>query len=151
MEKTQDKEKLSQDGQKKDTENKPLTKEDLKIGEIRIGDTLKKVKEIYGEPSEKTIVHGQGAPQWNYESQGLSFLGETIWAINAYDSFKGSTSRGIKNGDSIEKVKKAYPDVYTYPAYKSHDFLVQKDGDYSITFDTENGIVIGISVSKDLE
>ncbi|KEQ25426.1 M56 family metallopeptidase [Paenibacillus tyrfis] len=129
---------------------KPLSYADMAIGDIKIGDSGESIVERYGNPSKKTIVHGNGAPEWIYEKHGFFVDVDPVWAIRVTSPFKGSTSRGIHIGSKEEEVKKAYPDSY----FNSNGFtgLVQNstDGTYQIVFELEKGIVIAIAMQKDL-
>lgn len=125
---------------------KPLLEDELYIGDISIGDSIKQIKNIYGEPNEKTIVHGQGDNLWIYSSEGFSVaFGNKIWGITVFEPFRGNTSRGIKIGSSLEELKKAYPDIR-----ETHNVLSQNSNDmkYQINFEVKNNKVNNISLNK---
>ncbi|WP_213621455.1 hypothetical protein [Paenibacillus sp. J22TS3] len=104
--------------------------------------------EKFGEPSEKTIVHGIGDPEWIYKKQGFSVSLDPVYAIQATSPFSGSTPRGIKIGSTEEEVKKAYPDVIV-----SDNNLAQKSTNdvYYLNFGMENGVVKSIFMTEDIE
>lgn len=126
---------------------KPLTRADMKIGDVQLGEASKELIEKFGEPSQKTIVHGIGDPEWIYKKQGFSVSLDPVWAIRATSPFSGSTPRGIKIGSTEEEVKTAYPDVFV-----SDNLLVQNSTDrvYQLVFDMENGVVTAIAMHEDL-
>jgi len=39
---------------------------DMKIGNLAIGQTLESIQSKFGNPELKTIAHGNGDPQWEY-------------------------------------------------------------------------------------
>lgn len=131
-------------------DKKPLSYADMAIGDIKMGDSSESISERYGKPSKKTIVHGNGAPEWIYEKHGFFVDIDPVWAIRVTSPFKGSTPRGIHIGSTEEEVKKAYPDSY----FNANGLtgLVQNstDGAYQVVFELEKGVVKAIVMHKDL-
>ncbi|MBU5445583.1 M56 family metallopeptidase [Paenibacillus sp. MSJ-34] len=131
-------------------DQKPLSYNDLKIGDIQIGDTSDSLMERYGDPSKKTTVHGIGDPEWIFEKYGITVFLDPVWAIRVTNPFSGSTPRGIRIGSTEDEVKKAYPD-----SFPDSDFnrLVQNstDGVYQLVFVLKNRAVSAIFLQKDLQ
>ncbi|GMK48875.1 hypothetical protein PghCCS26_60050 [Paenibacillus glycanilyticus] len=123
-----------------------LSATDLSIEGIRIGGSIDDVVKSYGQPSEKTVSHGLDTPYWIFKEQGIyiDFDGP-IWQATVTPPFKGKTPRGISIGSSTEDVLKAYPDITTGDSY------IQKsaDGQYSIQFSINNGMVTQINMWQD--
>lgn len=133
-------------------ERKDLTVEDMKIGDIQIGSSIEIVQRLYGDPSEKTTVHGIGDPLWYYKNQGLEVsFGGPIWRVRVTEESVGSTPRGIHVKSTKKDVISAYPNV---KEIKDQDrtslLLISSDRKYSIYFGLENDIVTSILLDKDL-
>ncbi|CAH0122383.1 hypothetical protein PAE9249_04933 [Paenibacillus sp. CECT 9249] len=124
-------------------DQKPLSYNDLKIGDIQIGDTSDSMIDRYGDPSKKTTVHGIGDPEWIFEKYGITVFLDPVWAIRVTSPFSGSTPRGIRIGSIGDEVRKAYPD-----SFLDSDFnrIVQNstDGVYQLVFSLKNGAVSAI-------
>lgn len=102
----------------------PLTKENVSLAGIHIGDSQEQVFKLYGEPTEKeqfhsTPFHGW-IHGWNYEELGL-FV--SFYRKNEFEPIQGvvdvlvsapstlHTNTGIGIGDSIEKIVDNYDSV----------------------------------------
>ena len=118
-------------------ESKELTENDMKIGKLFIGESLAKVQQYFGKPTVITIVHGNGAPQWEYIDQKFTVGGDHVFSINASGVNLGSTPRGIHIGSKEQDVRKAYPNAewgrYNFPNMLE-GFDKSKDGKYDIAF-----------------
>jgi len=93
------------------SQSKELTKDDLKIGKLFIGESLADVQKDFGKPTVKTIVHGIGAPQWEYPNLRFSVGGDPLFTIDVSSKDLGSTPNGIHIGSTEQEVQKAYPDA----------------------------------------
>ncbi|MDR3542037.1 MAG: hypothetical protein P4L69_13865 [Desulfosporosinus sp.] len=125
-----------------------LTFGDMKIGNLAIGQTLESVQSKFGNPELKTIAHGNGAPQWEYNKQGFIVDGSLIWMIRDSNGFLGSTPRGIHIGSTEQDVKNAYP--FLKSVQKGTQLFGETvDKKYNIDFMLSQGIVSQIVVSND--
>lgn len=134
----------------KNNEIKPLIFEDMKIGDVQIGNTIESIQKFYGDPSEKTTAHGIGSPLWYYKDYGLeiSFY-DTIWRIIVTEESVGSTPRGIHINSTSNELMNAYPDIKEIK--DNTDLSVfSSDMKYSIHFSIKNDIVTSIMLEKSL-
>lgn len=88
-----------------------LTMGDLKIGKLLIGESLADIRQEFGEPKIKTIVQGNGAPQWEYTDQKFTVGGDPVFMINVSSESIGSTPKGILVGSTEHEVRQAYPNA----------------------------------------
>ncbi|MFB5191702.1 hypothetical protein [Alicyclobacillus fastidiosus] len=130
------------------TVDSQLTKTGMKIGHLYIGQELSNVQAVYGKPSAKTIVHGNGAPQWEYSKQGFTVGGSPVWTITVTNGFSGSTPRGIHIGSTEIEVKKAYP-MYKMVQDNTQVFVESSDKEYSIDFVLKNGKVTQVTLANE--
>ncbi|MFD1677417.1 hypothetical protein [Alicyclobacillus fodiniaquatilis] len=128
--------------------DRQLTESDMKIGHLYIGQKLSDVQSVYGTPSTKTIVHGNGAPQWEYSKQGITVGGSSVFIIVVSDGFSGSTPRGIHIGSTEEAVKMAYP-TYKTVLGGSQLFVESPDKKYDIDFFMKQGKVTQITLANE--
>lgn len=114
---------------KNPSEMKPgtLTKENVSLGGIHIGDSQEQVFKLYGEPSKKELVHSTPFLRWYYENLGLSVSffrrgeRETIEGvvdIQILEHSKLTTNTGIGIGDSLKSILNSHTEVY---GYKPHN------------------------------
>ena len=129
-------------------ESKALTKSDMKVGKLYIGQTLASVQQNFGEPIHKTIVHGIGDPQWEYPNQGFTVGGDPIWKIDVSRKYSGNTTRGIHIGNTEKDVRQAYPNI-RWVQQDSQLFEESKDKHYYIDFSIVQGKVSEISLAKE--
>ena len=113
---------------------------DLKIGAIKIGDTLKQVEQVYGNPSQITVTPGQKSPQYVYH-QGLILYGNPIWMITVSRPFSGSTVRGIHIGSTLREVEKAYPKIYVHHVDSEIHTWMTQGTQHVVEFGIKNGVV----------
>lgn len=128
-----------------------LTEQDMKLGQLAIGQTMDKVRELLGEPSEETIAHGIGDPEWIYKDKGLEIDGGGyVWGIHATSPFSGVTPRNIGIGSTVDEVKKAYPAIET--SALDEGILIQKstDNKYMLQFSIKDDKVAFIVLVQDL-
>lgn len=132
-------------------QRQPLSYADLRIGDIKIGDSSDSLIQRYGEPSSKSIVHGIGDPEWTFKKAGFTVFLDPVWGIRMTSPFKGSTPRGIHIGSTEEEVESAYPD--SERVSDGFNGLVQYSTDhvYQLSFVIKDGKVSVISLIKDLE
>ena len=125
-----------------------LTKSDMRVGSLYLGETFASVIKEFGQPSEKTVVHGNGAPYWIYDKNGFSLYGDPVWQIMVSKDFSGSTPRGIHVGSTLKNVEQAYPSL-RFVLNKTQLFGKTADKKYSIDFMISNGIVTDIIVTNE--
>ncbi|PWI55177.1 hypothetical protein [Sulfoacidibacillus thermotolerans] len=130
------------------TTNRQLTKSDMKIGKLYIGQQLSDVQAMYGKPSTKTIVHGNGAPQWEYSKKGFVVGGNPVFTIMVSGQFLGSTPRGIHIGSTEEAVKKSYP-TYKMVQGGSQLFVESSNKEFSMDFGLKDGKVTRIILTNE--
>lgn len=99
----------------------PLTKENVSLAGIHIGDLQEQVLELYGEPSKKTDVYPGAFYKWDYKDLGLSItfyrMGERepiegVVDIKISAPSKLTTDTEIGIGDSLESILNKYDEVY---------------------------------------
>ncbi|WP_188067622.1 hypothetical protein [Brevibacillus brevis] len=131
-----------------------LTLQDLQIGPLNTGLTSLDVQELIGRPPDETYISNENrfTSSWG----GRIIAGEReensgiISLMYADNQLNYQTPRGIKIGDSIEDVHKAY-------GYKKsrnnivgyYQMLSETDIAY-ISFATSNGLVIAIYIRHEL-
>ncbi|MBH0332267.1 hypothetical protein ABH14_21330 [Brevibacillus brevis] len=131
-----------------------LTLQDLQIGPLNTGLTSLDVQELIGRPPDETYISNENrfTSSWGEriitgereENSGIISL------MYANDQLNYQTPRGIKIGDSIEDVHKAY-------GYKKsrnnivgyYQMLSETDIAY-ISFATSNGLVVAIYIRHEL-
>ncbi|WP_407308492.1 hypothetical protein [Desulfosporosinus sp. SB140] len=121
---------------------------DMKVGDLTLGQTLESVQSKFGDPELKTIAHGNGDPQWEYNKQGFVVIGSRIWKIRVFSGFAGSTPRGIHIGSTEQDVKNAYPFLKLVQK-GTQLFGETSDKKYSIDFMLSQGIVTQIIMSDE--
>lgn len=147
-----------------------LTMNDMKIGKLFIGESMDNTQKDFGEPKVKTIVHGNGSPQWEYPDLGLTIWGFPVWNIRSYKNI-GNTPRGIHIGSTEQEVRKAYPTAKevgpdnatsnsnNFNDSTQSDFTLQAcspeinshhGSQFSIAFFIFKGKVIGFNLYEDL-
>jgi len=101
----------------------PLTKENVSLAGIHIGDSQEQVLKLYGEPTKKFMVNSTPYLGWYYENLGLNV---TFYRRNAFEPVEGivnihieapsklSTNTGIGIGDSLESILNKYTKVYGF-------------------------------------
>ncbi|GAB1530106.1 MULTISPECIES: hypothetical protein [Brevibacillus] len=131
-----------------------LTLQDLQIGPLNTGLTSLDVQELIGRPPDETYISNENrfTSSWGEriitgereENSGIISL------MYANNQLNYQTPRGIKIGDSIEDVHKAY-------GYKKsrnnivgyYQMLSETDIGY-ISFATSNGLVVAIYIRHEL-
>ena len=124
-----------------------LTASDLKIGHLFIEQKLNSVRAFYDKPTITSIVHGNGAPQWNYAKKGFSVGGSPVFTIIARLGFSGSTPRGIHIGSTTERVKQAYPMAH-WVQHHTQLFAQTPNHKFSIDFQITRGTVTTIVLTN---
>ena len=102
----------------------PLTKENVSLAGIHIGDSQEQVLKLYGEPTKKDKFPTTPFVRWYYEDLGLSVAfygrGENepviggVVDIQISAPSKLTTDTGIGLGDSLEYITKKYDVVYSF-------------------------------------
>lgn len=120
------------------------TADDLSIGKLYIGEKLADVQQEFGEPDVKTIVHGNGAPQWEYAGLGLRVGGDPVFIIDVSKSGLGNTPKGLSIGSTEQEVRQAYPNAewtqnHTQLSIRSND--PSGFAQFSMVFYLSNGKV----------
>jgi len=101
----------------------PLTKENVSLAGIHIGDSQEQVLKLYGEPTKKEMVHSTPFLGWYYENLGLSVSFyrrgerepiEGVVDIQISEPSKLRTNMGIGIGDSLESIVNRYTEVCGY-------------------------------------
>lgn len=100
----------------------PLTKENVSLGGIHIGDSQEQVLKLYGEPTKKEHMHSTGFLGWYYDDLGLLVqfytkggleTAEGVVQIDIYSPSKLTTDTGIGIGYSLDSILKKYDEVYS--------------------------------------
>ncbi|WP_176786173.1 hypothetical protein [Desulfosporosinus hippei] len=131
------------------SEPKELTKTDLSVGKLFIGQTSESVRKEFGEPTIMSILHGNGAPQWEYSSQGLTVGGDPVFLIIVTNKSTGTTPRGIQIGSSEEDVQQAYPNAKRVQ-YNTQLFVESEDKQYTMAFFFSEGTVTDIILTNEM-
>lgn len=113
-----------------------LTASDLQLARLKLGATLSTAQKLYGKPTMKTILHGNGAPVWVYKFRGLALYGPKIWGIILTAPNTNKTVRGIHVGSTESEVLTAYPKIHVY-RHSNGDSLVQYSSDRRYFIDIE--------------
>ena len=99
----------------------PLTKENVSLAGIHIGDSQEQVLKLYGEPTKKADVYPGAFYKWDYEDLGLSITFyrrgeqepvEGVLDVKISAPSKLTTNTGIGIGDSLESILNKYDEVY---------------------------------------
>lgn len=99
----------------------PLTKENVSLAGIHIGDSQEQVLELYGEPDKKEQIHSTPFPGWYYDDLGLLVMFyrrgeqepvEGVVDIRVSGPSKLATDTGIGLGDSLESIVNNYDEAY---------------------------------------
>ncbi len=136
------------------TKNRPkqvyITKSDLKIGHLFIGQTFASVQATYGPPTIKTVAQGNGSPQWDYPRQGFKIVGPKLFSIAVTQGFVGQTPRGIDIGSTERSVLQAYPMVKKL-FHNTQLFAASKNdlNQYNIDFELSRGVVTEIIMNNE--
>lgn len=145
-----------------------IVENDLKLGDIAVGDKSDKVRLILGEPdqksvkSEPTTLGGREDEclyweTWTYPTVQVTFMNfgtsverpadlGSVWAITA-QSAGFVTTRGIQVGDPLQKVVKAYGTTNTIRE-ESGAYILEFGEILCITVTIRNGVVENISVQQ---
>jgi len=101
----------------------PLTKKNVSLADIHIGDSQEQVLKLYGEPTKKEQVHSTPFLGWYYEDSGL-FVAfyrsgerepiEGVVDIQISEPSKLTINTGIGIGDSLESILNKYNEVYGF-------------------------------------
>jgi len=101
----------------------PLTKENISLAGIHIGDSQEQVLELYGEPNRKKQVHSTPFPGWDYDDLGLLVMFyrrgeqepvEGVVDIRISAPSNLTTDTGIGIGDSLESIVNKHTGVYGF-------------------------------------
>ncbi|MHB1043099.1 MAG: hypothetical protein ACYC0Q_09710 [Eubacteriales bacterium] len=96
----------------------PLTKENVSIAGIYIGDSQEQVLKLYGKPTEKKILESTSNPMWVYKELGLSVIfvpdKGVVYNVSISSPSNLRTNTGIGMGDSIEDIVRNYDQVYGF-------------------------------------
>jgi len=132
------------------------------IGELKIGLSGIKIKELIGEPEEKSKAEEWGADgeihqNWIYKKEGVSLemigkdvSNQLINSITITAPFKFKTSRQIGIGSLIEEVKTAY-DKEIDKSGSDSDNIVAGSVYGGIIFNFEEGKVKGVFIGSGAE
>lgn len=136
------------------------------LGKITEGQPAEDVVRIAGKPASKGKVRemaatGEWVQEWNYPALGirLSMAASTrrgpmtVSQLWAKDGCKWATRRGIKIGDTIAAVRKAYGDVeYTAPDGKrSRELFIAGSLYGGVLFTLKDGKVTEIFIGASAE
>jgi hypothetical protein len=98
-----------------------LTKENVSLAGIHIGDSQEQVLKLYGEPNKKEQIHSTPFLGWYYDDLGLlvAFYRkgerepiEGVVDIQISEPSKLTTNSGIRIGDSLESIVNRYNEAY---------------------------------------
>lgn len=96
----------------------PLTKENVSLAGIYIGDSQEQVLKLYGKPTEKKILESTPNPMWVYKELGLSVIfvpdKGVVYNVSISSPSNLRTNTGIGMGDSIEDIVRNYDQVYGF-------------------------------------
>lgn len=155
------------ESQKTEEHNIEITDKDFSLGEISLQAWEKDInlQERLGEPKEENVkeLNGDGytgsiVKTLKYDGLELVLFspdGESYWIMEmAISSDQFETHRGIKIGDTLDALKKAYPSISLAEDGQS----VENNGDYQISntekflhFTVENGAVTSIHFKYELQ
>ncbi|GED28745.1 hypothetical protein BAG01nite_48470 [Brevibacillus agri] len=112
-----------------------LTKENIALGGIHIGDSAETVRNLFGEPTSKGVLHSTPFPLWTYEKLNLFIAFYDKGGANPpIDNPKGGvvsivvndpsdikTDRGFGIGSSLKEVMESFQSAYGYEKRKDTD------------------------------
>ncbi len=130
-----------------------------KIGAVSLNSKYEDLLKLFGEPKLRTIVHGNGSPQWEYSNGLTLYLGDfdttkysgNVWRIIVEAPFDGVTTEGLKLGDTKETFCRLYANFGVKTPLLANQVQIKDDKNVSlyIDFDKE-GKVSAISLGRDL-
>lgn len=86
-----------------------------RLGTIALGMTAADVRAALGTPTETTVSHGLGTPEWHYANGVWIFLrGSTndpgvVWQIRVMAPFDRATAEGVRVGATESEARATYP------------------------------------------
>lgn len=104
------------------------------LGAIRLGDSQDQVVAALGQPTRRTITHGIGSPQWEYDAGYIvHFTGSnnTVWQIQARPPTMAATGEGFVIGDADAKFQAVYA------RYRPRQFTVLGLTQFQVNTSTE--------------
>lgn len=112
-----------------------LTKENIALGGIHIGESAETVRKLLGEPTSKGVLNATPFPLWTYEKLNLSVAfyykgganpqidnpkgGVVSITVNEPSDIK--TDRGFGIGSSLKEVMQSFQSAYAYEKRKDTD------------------------------
>ncbi len=128
------------------TEPGPLSKEDLRIGPLKVKNKYDKklaVKHL-GELLNTTPLGLEGTPvkKMTFKNGVIFVRGDLIWSVSIKSPVTLSTSRGLKIGDSVTKLTKLYgksQSIETSKNNKIYCFTKENIGVF-VTANTKNEV-----------
>ncbi|TKI55253.1 outer membrane protein assembly factor BamE [Brevibacillus antibioticus] len=112
-----------------------LTKENISLGGIHIGDSAEAVRKLLGEPTSKGMLNSTPFPLWHYEKQNIYVAfyykggnnpspdnpkgGVVSIVVNEPSDVK--TDRGFGIGSSLKDVMQSFQSAYAYEKRKDTD------------------------------
>ncbi|MBW5468248.1 hypothetical protein GPJ61_10305 [Brevibacillus formosus] len=131
-----------------------LTLQDLQIGPLNTGLTSLDVQKIIGRPPDETYIDSENLFNSSWERRIIaSEREENSGIINlmyADNQLNYQTPRGIKIGDSIEDVYRAYGYKKLRNNIVGYYQILSETHIAYISFATSNGLVIAIYIRHDL-
>lgn len=85
-----------------------------RLGTIALGMSAAGVRAALGDPSETTVSHGLGSPEWHYASGVWVFLRGsttdpgTVWQIRIASPFDRATAEGLRVGSTESAARALY-------------------------------------------
>lgn len=86
-----------------------------RLGTIALGMTAAEVRAALGDPTETTVTHGLGTPEWHYAIGVWVFLRGSasdpgvVWQIRVTAPFDRATAEGVRIGSTESEAKAIYP------------------------------------------
>ena len=123
---------------------------EMVLGNIYIGQPLKEVMSILGEPIEKSESNAQGEIQYEFNDIRVGVTNGLVTTFIS-ESEKLSTKRGVKQSDLLDKVIAQYGDKpygnsqYGDVTLYEYKFLSDNGDDCLLRFAIKNGVVDYIS------
>ncbi len=125
---------------------------DETLAGVYLGEAADKVKSELGTPQQRR-PGGRGLENWAYEPGLIVYManGTNVFGIRVEKNWAGQTPRGLKLGDSEERLRQLYGE----PNYHGKNVLIVSKYAYlneksrlAISFDVNSGRVTGIQAIR---
>ncbi len=133
-----------------DTKRGEIEKKELSLGNIYIGQSFHDVASVLGNPLKKSEPNEQGQIQYKFPDINVSVTDGIVTGFVS-ENANFTTKRGVKQGDSLDKVIAQYGDKpygnsqYGDTILYEYKFISDKGDDCLLRFAIKDGVVDYIS------